>query len=59
MHVLVPGEWTVRQGHALLECLEADVRQALPRATVFTHLEPLGDPVSWDDTQLSRGGSAG
>ena len=56
MHVLVPGEWTVRRGHALLESVEADVRQALPTATVFTHLEPLEDPVSWDDTQLSRAG---
>jgi cation diffusion facilitator family transporter len=59
MHVLVPGEWTVHHGHALLECVEADVRQALPSATVFTHLEPLDDPVSWDDTQLSRAGPAG
>jgi cation diffusion facilitator family transporter len=59
MHVLVPGDWTVQHGHALLECVEADVRQALPNATVFTHLEPLDDPVSWDDTQLSRAGPAG
>ena len=58
MHVLVPGEWTVQQGHALLERVEADVRQAIPSATVFTHLEPLEDPISWDDTELSRGGSA-
>jgi hypothetical protein len=21
---------------------------------VFTHLEPLGDPVSWHDTKLDR-----
>jgi cation diffusion facilitator family transporter len=54
MHVLVPGDWTVHHGHALLEHVEADIRQALPRATVFTHLEPLDDPASWDDTQLSR-----
>ena len=59
MHVLVPGDWTVQRGHTLLECVEADVRQALPNATVFTHLEPLDDPVSWDDTQLSRAGPAG
>jgi hypothetical protein len=35
------------------------VRQALPIATVFTHLEPLDDPVSWDDMQLSRASPAG
>ncbi len=53
-HVLVPGEWTVQQGHCLLEAVERDVRLALPNATVFTHLEPLNDPASWEDTTLDR-----
>lgn len=54
LQVLVPGLWTVQRGHRLLEGVEADIRQALPRATVFTHLEPLNDPASWDDTSLDR-----
>ena len=53
-HVLVPGAWTVQRGHRLLEKIEADVRQALPNAAVFTHLESLNDPASWDDTGLER-----
>ena len=53
-HVLVPGEWTVQQGHHLLEAIERDVHRALPNATVFTHLEPLNDPASWEDTSLDR-----
>ena len=53
-HVLVPGPWTVERGHQLLEGMEADIRRALPAATVFTHLEPLNDPASWDDTGLDR-----
>jgi len=53
-HVLVPGLWTVQRGHRLLESIEADIRQALPGVTVFTHLEPLNDPASWDDTSLDR-----
>jgi len=53
-HVLVPGEWTVQRGHELLERIEADVRAALPGATVFTHLESLDDPAAWDDTGLDR-----
>lgn len=53
-HVLVPGEWTVQRGHDLLEQVEADLRDAVPTATVFTHLEPIEDPVSWEDTQLAR-----
>jgi cation diffusion facilitator family transporter len=54
VHVLVPGEWTVHRGHELLERIEADIRHALPEATVFTHLESLDDPASWDDQALER-----
>ena len=54
MHVLVPGRWTVQQGHNLLERVEADVRAALPHSTVFTHIEPLEDPTSFDDATLDR-----
>jgi len=54
LHVLVPGDWTVQKGHELLEKIEADIRRVLPAATVFTHLEPLDDPASWEDTTLER-----
>ncbi|MCS6839392.1 MAG: cation diffusion facilitator family transporter [Roseiflexus sp.] len=53
-HVLVPGTWSVRRGHMLLERVERDVRRALPNTTVFTHLEPIEDPVSFQDTALDR-----
>ena len=53
-HVLVPGKWSVQRGHRLLESIEADIRRAIPRVTVFTHLESLNDPASWDDTNLDR-----
>jgi cation diffusion facilitator family transporter len=56
LHVLVPGEWTVHRGHALLEDLEARIRAAVPNVTVFTHLESLDDPASWDDQHLDRNG---
>ncbi len=49
LHVLVPGTWTVQQGHDLLESLEAELRATLSGVVVFTHLEPLGDPASLDD----------
>lgn len=49
LHVLVPGAWTVQRGHDLLERLEADLRARLEGAQVFTHLEPVEDPVSWAD----------
>jgi cation diffusion facilitator family transporter len=54
MHVLVPGAWTVSQGHALLERIEDDVRRAIPNANVSTHLEALEDPASFQDEELDR-----
>ena len=53
-HVLVPGDWTVQRGHDLLERVERDIRAAVPGATVFTHLEPIGDPAAWQDMSLDR-----
>jgi cation diffusion facilitator family transporter len=40
-HVIVPGSWTVHEGHSLLERIEAD-------------LESKDDPSSWDDIMLDR-----
>jgi cation diffusion facilitator family transporter len=54
MHVLAPGAWTIQKGHDLCEKIEAAVREALPGAHVFTHLEPREDPVSWEDRGLDR-----
>jgi len=54
MHVLVPGTWTVHHGHELLERIEAEIRTALPNSSIFTHLEALEDPASWEDQGLDR-----
>lgn len=54
LHVLVPGTWTVRRGHNLLERIEADLCSQFQNVTVFTHLEPLEDSISWQDTNLDR-----
>ena len=54
LHVLVPGAWTVQQGHDWLERIEADITRAVPHAHVITHLEPLEDPVSLFDQTLDR-----
>jgi cation diffusion facilitator family transporter len=54
VHVLVPGAWTVMQGHDLLERIEADIRAALPLVSVLTHLEPLEDPAAHNDLELDR-----
>ncbi len=54
LHVLVPGAWTVQQGHDWLEHIEADIRQAIANAHITTHLEPIEDPVSLADQGLDR-----
>jgi cation diffusion facilitator family transporter len=54
MHVLVPGAWTVQQGHDWSERIEADLRRALPYAHFTTHIEPLEDPLSHADQALDR-----
>ena len=54
LHVLVPGDWTVQRGHQLLERIEKDIRYAVPGSRIFTHLESLDDPTSWDDETLDR-----
>lgn len=54
VHVLVPGAWSVQQGHDLVEEIERDVRAAVPGTSVITHLEPREDPKSLDDVALDR-----
>lgn len=49
VHLLVPGRWDVRRAHDLAEEVEAAVRDALPRTTVQTHIEPREDERSYDD----------
>jgi len=50
----VPGGWTVQAGHDRLERIEDRIRAAIPHCTVFTHLEPVEDPASFEDTRLER-----
>jgi cation diffusion facilitator family transporter len=54
LHVLVPADWTVAQGHSLAHEVERDIRAALPDAVVLTHVEPLGYPESYQDADLDR-----
>jgi len=56
VHVLVPGRWSVHRGHALLERIERDLRDAVPNVSVLTHLESVEDPASWEDMALDREG---
>ncbi len=54
MHIQTPGDWSIQEGHDLLETIEREIREVIPSATVFTHIEPLEDPRSWIDQDLDR-----
>lgn len=54
MHLLVPGHWNVQQAHQFAEGVESQVRHILPKAAVFTHIEPLEDPAAMQDSNLDQ-----
>lgn len=47
VHILVPGTWTVQQGHDLVELIEQRITAVFDNIDIDTHLEPIEDPVSW------------
>jgi len=53
-HILVPDAWSVAQAHRLSEEIESRIRSLVPNAAVFTHIEPISDPSSYDDQGLDR-----
>src|SRR5215210_886069 len=55
MHVLVPGRWSVKQGHDLSEKIEGELADTLQgNTTFFIHIEPSEDPASFEDQNLDR-----
>lgn len=55
VHLLVPGDWTIRRGHRLAEQIEQQVMKTLPYSNIVTHIEPIEDPISLADRDLDRG----
>ena len=47
--MLVPGDWTVRRAHDLVEVVEADIRAVAPDLDLRIHLEPREDPRAYGD----------
>ena len=46
---LVPGSWTVRKAHDLVEVIETDIRAVAPDLDLRIHLEPREDPRAYGD----------
>lgn len=57
VHLLMPGDWTVRHGHQIAEQVETQVIKAIRGSNIATHIEPIEDAVSQQDVPLDRGGS--
>lgn len=54
-HLLVPGSWSVQEGHDFsdkIECVLEDMFDGM--ATVTTHIEPIEDPASLHDIGIDR-----
>lgn len=49
VHVLVPGEWSVQQGHDYVEDLIDEIVEVMPDLRVDAHLEPIEDARSYED----------
>lgn len=49
VHVLVPGAWSVRQGHDLVSDVEDALNEAYSDLRIETHLEPIEDPRAYGD----------
>jgi cation diffusion facilitator family transporter len=55
LHVLLPGKMSIQEGHDLVEKIERNIRELFDApVTVFTHLEPVEDPVSMQDIGIDR-----
>lgn len=52
--VLVPGTWSVAEGHRFIERIEAEMEKTVPGLVVVTHLEPIEDPESYEDIPVGQ-----
>ena len=51
MHVLVPGTWSVKEGHDFTERMIDELVEVDPNLRVSAHLEPIEDPKSYEDVE--------
>lgn len=55
LHLLVPGAWTVKQGHDWADKVEETIIGLFDEpVTVSTHIEPVDDPASMEDIGIDR-----
>ena len=49
---LVPGSWTVKRSHDLIEEVQAALEEAYPGLQIQIHLEPIEDPRAYGDFEV-------
>ena len=54
VHLLVPGNWSVRKSHSLAEQFENRVGETIANANIVTHIEPIEDPISMEYASIDR-----
>ncbi|HOO94807.1 MAG TPA: cation diffusion facilitator family transporter [Proteiniphilum sp.] len=55
MHLLVPGDWSVKRGHDCADEVEETIIAMFREpVTVSTHIEPVEDPASMKDIGIDR-----
>ncbi len=54
LHLLTPGEWTVRQSHEYAEAIELKIKAQFKEVETTIHIEPLDDPRSYGDNWEDR-----
>lgn len=55
LHILMPGHWTIQEGHNKVEEIEKEIRELFDSpVTVFTHQEATEDILSYSDMELDR-----
>ena len=47
--LLVPGDWSVHKGHEYAERVISAMCEQVEGLRVFVHVEPIEDPLSYDD----------
>lgn len=54
LHLLTPGEWTVRQSHEYTVAIEAAIKKSFKEVETSIHVEPVDDPRAYGDNWEDR-----
>lgn len=56
VHILVPNNWSVKKGHDFVDNIEINLKKEVENLVFLTHVEPVHDEKSWDDTTMMTKG---